>query len=178
MDYLTMDENVCPVCGKVFYTALGRDWGWRYKGNNYCSYHCMRHVEVRHRLSQGWADRNYNGYIYDVGDEAKRVAATLRTVRHLKQAERHLMQAAGEQEGNTQKAITQIGNRVSSMAQSMWETHRGAVEDLDAPKRRLTEAIFWRAEPLWQVAAGEHIDTDLLAVKLCLVYNEIARRGR
>ena len=37
MEYLTMEDNVCPVCGKQFATVVGREWGWHYKGSKYCS---------------------------------------------------------------------------------------------------------------------------------------------
>ena len=175
MDYLTMDENVCPVCGKVFYTALGREWGWSYKGNHYCSYHCMRHVEVRHRVRQGWAKNNWQNTTYPVGKDAQKIAADMRSLRHLAKAADHLAKAAAEQEGAMKVDLALLGEKTDEMGQRLWSKHSTAIDKLDTAKQKLVYDLFCDAKPLWQVAADRNIDTDLLGVKLCVTYEAMAR---
>ena len=174
MDYLTMDENVCPVCGKIFYTALGRDWGYSYKGNNYCSYHCMRHIEVRHRMRMGWADTHYRRTVYDVGPAANAVGKDLRALRHLVKAADHLQQAADLQGGEEGKRYGMLMRRTAVAADDLLARYRLSLDSLEPAMQDLAQALFVEARPIWQVAADHHIDTDLLGVKLCLLYRAIA----
>ena len=174
MDYLTMDENVCPVCGKVFYTALGRDWGYSYKGNNYCSYHCMRHIEVRHRMRMGWAETHYQRPLYDIGPKANAIAADMRALRHLVQAANHLTQAARQQKGAAQGALDDLVRRTDMQAGQLLARYNRPLQGLDSAQRDLVQDLFVQARPVWQVAADRHIDTDLLGVKLCMAYQAMA----
>ena len=175
MDYLTLDENVCPVCGKVFYTALGRDWGWSYKGNNYCSYHCMRHIEVRHRLRMGWAESNWHRTVYDLSPAASVVAADMKAMRHAVQAARHLAAASM---APTMAAASGLGRQSADLVQPILDRHKVGLEALDMAQRHLMEDLFVKARPIGQVAGERHIDTDLLGVKLCMAYETMAKAER
>ena len=176
MDYLTLDENVCPVCGKVFYTALGRDWGYSYKGNNYCSYHCMRHIEVRHRLRMGWAESNWHRTTYDLSPAAGDVAADLKAMRHAVQAARHLASACLAP--SVDPIASTLGRQTADLVQPILDRHKAGLESLDVAQRHLIEDLFVKARPIAQVAGERHIDTDLLGVKLCMAYETMALAER
>lgn len=43
----------CARCGKEVYKH-GEDWGWRYHGENCCSYTCMRAMEKAEEQKKPW----------------------------------------------------------------------------------------------------------------------------
>lgn len=169
MDYLTMDENVCPVCGKVFHTVIGREWGWTYKGSRYCAYHCMRHVEVRHRVRMGW-QRNPLTRCWDtLSPRAKEVAEQLMRCRHLTKALHELNAAA-----SPDRTITSVCKRLAVLVDEAQSAVALMLQALDAPRRNLANALFVEGLPLTQVALDLDIDTDLLDVKMCKIYEAVA----
>ena len=174
MDYLTMDENICPVCGKIFYTALGRDWGYSYKGSNYCSYHCMRHVEMRHRIRMGWDQRNWLLPTYPIDAAARQVAEDMRAIRHWAQAARNLMHATASSADPCD--AMDMASAALAHQRDLMARYAPVMQALDGAQRDLMEELFFEAKPVWQVAADRHIDTDLLGVKLCQAYQSMAGR--
>jgi hypothetical protein len=171
MDYLSMEENVCPVCGKMFNTAIGREWGWSYKGSRYCSYHCMRHIEIRHRIEMGWQNTPYRLSVAALDGEQMKVAEGLIRLRHLRKAYDEMSQV---QEGD-QGALSAVTNRIGQQYASAVEHWRDAINRLDDKKRRLAEVVFVEAVPLEKVARDMDIDTDLLQTKLHLLYVTLAK---
>ena len=168
MDYLTMDENVCPVCGKVFYTVMGREWGWGYKGSRYCSYHCMRHVEIRHRVQMGW-QRNPLCRKDDLSAAAREVAEELTCLRHLRRAADELGEAA-----RGDRSLAPLGNGVEAKADERLAMWQPLFDALDEGKKRLAYALFVDGLPARKVAEAMDVDVDLLSTKLRLLYEKLA----
>ena len=169
MDYLTMDENVCPVCGKVFHTVVGREWGWTYKGSKYCTYHCMRHVEIRHRVAMGWQNNPLVGDA--LSPKAAEVAKQLVKLRALRKAYVEMALA----EGREDEAYLSMANRVGQLAERELDKWEDRFARLEEGKRRIAVAVFVEARPLEKVAAEMDIDVDLLETKLRLIYEALVR---
>lgn len=176
MDYLTMDENVCPVCGKQFYTVTGREWGWSYKGSKYCTYHCMRHVEVRHRVRMGWQHNTLAAEV-TLSPDAKAVADALRRVRAVQRAAHTLL--ACEVQGTTdhETAVRALTKRVCTAGEDMLSRYLPYLDRLPPAQKRLAYALFVDAEAVDKVCAELDMDTDLLAVKVCHIYEALAEAG-
>ncbi len=172
MDYLTMEENVCPVCGKLFYTVTGREWGWRYKGSNYCSYHCMRHVEIRHRVDMGWQKNTLGRDFHLLSADAKGVAERLIRLRHLKRAATELKGAKGQD-----RALSAIAKRVEQLSAEATARWQPAFDALDDRSRRIAYALFVDGAAVNRLAQDLDIDLDLLVTKLAIVYEALARAG-
>ena len=170
MDYLTMDENVCPVCGKVFNTVSGREWGWSYKGSRYCSYHCMRHVETRHRVAMGW-DKPPSGTAQKGSDEVLAVYKGLLKMRALARAY-HILEDNLGGEDVALAAVTKRIGQLGRLAQARWAPQ---LETLDAAKRRLAWALFVEGRPVSEVALELDIDSDLVAVKVNRICEALAK---
>ena len=171
MDYLTMDENVCPVCGKVFHTIVGRDWGWSYKGSKYCSYHCMRHVEVRHRVAMGWQQDVVINGASDLTSCAATVAKELNKMRVLRKTFAELWAVVD----GTDKPLAAVVKRIGQMGESALVQWEDKLDLLDESKKRIAYRYFVEGESLGEVALALDIDCDLLATKLRLIYETLAK---
>lgn len=170
MDYLTMDENVCPVCGKVFLTVIGRDWGWTYKGSKYCTYHCMRHVEVRYRVRKGWEDTPYGRRTEELGKQAKRAYKSLMRMRALRKAYLEM----GQTTDGEDKALKTLVKRIGELGDAALSEWAPRMDKLDEGKRKLAAALFVDGKSVEEVARDLDIDTDLMWVKINLVCEALA----
>ena len=169
MDYLTMDENVCPVCGKVFHTVVGREWGWTYKGSRYCSYHCMRHVEIRHRVAMGWQNNPLVGNA--LTPKALGIAKELVKLRALRKAYLELTAVTDGRDA----AFAALTKRVGQLAENALSEWDDRFERLGEGKKRIALELFVEAKPLEAVALEMDIDGDLLTTKVHLIYEALAR---
>ena len=171
MDYLTMDENVCPVCGKVFHTFVGRDWGWTYKGSKYCTYHCMRHVEVRHRVAMGWDKATPVKGMEGLTPKAADVARELVKLRALQKAYCGMREAEDDRDV-TYAAMAKCVGQLAAVHLAKWQDK---FDKLDEGKKRIAYQVFVEAKPLAAVALEMDIDCDLLTTKTHLIYEALAR---
>ena len=170
MDYLTMDENVCPVCGKVFHTFVGREWGWTYKGSKYCSYHCMRHVEIRHRASMGWEKVPLAKGMDGLSPKEGAVAKELIKLRALRMAYASLSAAP-----TSDKAVAAVAERVRQLGEGLLSKWEDKFNQLDEGKKRIAYMLFVEGQSIDAVALAMDVDTDLMEIKLHLIYGALAR---
>lgn len=171
-DWMDSYENVCPVCGKVFLTGLGREWGWRYRGSNYCSYKCMRHVEIRHLAQAGrrydlapWRHLSYSG---------NQVRRDVTRIRRLNRSAKEALEASKLSGGIEAEALESTSKQLALEAQKIWRYYKAGASLLSAEKQAVLHEITSGEEPK-RIAYRHDWDTDLLAVKLCIIFEELAQ---
>ena len=101
------------------------------------------------------------------------MAERLMLSRHLTKAYRE-MNAAKPQD----KATAAVCKRVGMLADEAQSAATLLLQRLDVSRRALATALFVQAAPLQQVALDLDIDTDLLDVKLCKIYEALAEACR
>lgn len=172
-DWLDREENVCPVCGKVFLTCMGREWGWRYRGSNYCSYKCMRHVEIRHLAEQGHA---YNLAPWkDLSCSGNMVRRDVTRVRRLNRSAKEALAASKLAGGVEAEALEATSRDLAMQADRIWRPYKASVSLLSREKQVVLGEVTAGEEPK-RIAIRHDWDTDLLAVKLCIIFEELAKQ--
>ncbi len=129
-DYVSMVENVCPICGKRFLTPIDRVWGWNWKGSTYCSYHCMRHVEMRYRIGRG-LQKNTLWQLDDLSDGAKDVWDDMLKLRRLTLAAASLQKASCTKEWRAvEKKRNELLGQYAAAIRALPDRLRYVIDDL------------------------------------------------
>lgn len=140
-EYVSMVENVCPICGKRFMTSIDRAWGWNWKGSMYCSYHCMRHVEIRYRVMKGM-QKNTLWKADAMSDGARQMWDELLRLRHLTLAALSLQKAAYPKEWRAvEKKRAEVLERLSDAIRLLPDRLRQVVEWLYVDGRSTIDVL-------------------------------------
>lgn len=172
-DWMDSYENVCPVCGKVFLTGLGREWGWRYRGSNYCSYKCMRHVEIRHLVKAG---HHYDLTPWEhLSSTGNSVRKDVTRVRRLNRSAKEALAASRLAGGVEAEELQRVAETLKGQADRIWGGYQLPSSLLSREKQSVLREVTEGDEPK-KIAFRHDMDTDLLAVKLCIIFEEIAKQ--
>ncbi|MBQ9145714.1 MAG: hypothetical protein IJX70_04605 [Clostridia bacterium] len=157
-------EHICPVCGKRFY-VMGQEWGWSYYGSRYCSYHCMRHVEVRFGTRTGEKHK-------PLDLAGKKVLCEMRLLRSLSRMLLEWDAVSPLVDEAKEKEVAKL----RSMQVGLVEKFEKLLVGIKEEYRWIWKAVCVEGVPLRSVARALDISGDLLVWKIEEICAQVAKK--